>query len=158
MKPYICFGICFSSKRVHLRLKFFLFSNLGLIIVQQASIHISCLMAGGWHTSRSPISKMHIVGEGPGETPSVLRCLIWLTAFGKYKTADERLAGGHSFCPILMSVSEAFSIFFLLQQNFITQKLWATTPCHWPWIEFLSSVDQESRSLSLLNDDFHSSI
>ena len=112
MKPCICFGICFSSKWVHLRLTFFLFSNLGLIIAQQASIQISCLMAGGWHTSCSPISKMHILGEGPGETPSVLRCLIWLTAFSKYKTSDERLAAGHSFCPILMSLSEAFSFFF----------------------------------------------
>ena len=54
------------------------FSNLGLIIAQQTSIHINCFMAGGWHTSCHPISKMHIVGEGPGETPSALRCLSYL--------------------------------------------------------------------------------
>ena len=57
---------------------FFLFSNLGLIIAQQTSIHINCFMAGEWHTSCHPILKMHIVGEGPGETPSALRCLSYL--------------------------------------------------------------------------------
>ena len=35
-------------------------------------------MAGGWHTSFHPISKINIVGEGPGETPSALRCLSYL--------------------------------------------------------------------------------
>ena len=57
---------------------FFPFSNLGLIIAQQTSIHINCFMAEGGHTSGSPISKIHIVGEGPGETPSALRCLSYL--------------------------------------------------------------------------------
>ena len=78
MKLCICFGICLSSKWFHLRLIFFLFSNLGLIIAQQTSIHINCFMDGEGHTSGSPISKMHIVGEGPGETPSALRCLSYL--------------------------------------------------------------------------------
>ena len=34
----------------------------------------------GWgrHTSCHPISKMNVVGEGPGETPSALRCLSYL--------------------------------------------------------------------------------
>ena len=57
---------------------FFLFSNLALIIAQQTRIDTNCFMAGGWHTSCHPISKMHIVGEGPGETPSALRCLSYL--------------------------------------------------------------------------------
>ena len=78
MKRCICFGICLSSKWFHLRLPFFLSSNLALIIAQQTSIHINCFMARGWHTSCHPISKMHIVGEGPGETPSALRCLSYL--------------------------------------------------------------------------------
>ena len=78
MKVCICFGICLSSKWFHLRLTFFLFSDLGLIIAQQTSIHINCFMAGGWHTSCHPLSKMHIVGEGPGETLSALRCLSYL--------------------------------------------------------------------------------
>ena len=57
---------------------FFLFSNLGLLIAQKTSIHINCFMDGEGHTSGSPISKMHIVGEGPGETPSALRCPSYL--------------------------------------------------------------------------------
>ena len=60
------------------RLTYFLFSNFGLIIAQQTSVHINCFMAGGWHTSCHPISKMHIVGEGPGETPSAIKWLIWI--------------------------------------------------------------------------------
>ena len=78
MKLCICLGICLSSKWFHLRLTFFLFSNLALIIAQQTSIHINCFMAGGWQTSSHPIWKMHIVGEGPGETPSALTCLSYL--------------------------------------------------------------------------------
>ena len=78
MKLCICLGLCLSSKWFHLRLTFFLFSNLALIIAQQTSIHINCFMAGGWQPSSHPISKMHIVGEGPGETPSALRCLSYL--------------------------------------------------------------------------------
>ena len=51
-------------------------TNFWLLMAQQSSIHISCFMAGGWHTSCHPISKMHIVGEGPGEILSALRCLL----------------------------------------------------------------------------------
>ena len=57
---------------------FVLFSNLGLIMAQQTSIHVNCFMPRGWHTSCHPNSKMHIVGEGPDETPSALRCLSYL--------------------------------------------------------------------------------
>ena len=69
-----------SSKRFPPKTNFFLFSNLGLILAQQTSIHNNCFMVGRWHTSCHPISKMHISGEGPGETPSALRglsCLIY---------------------------------------------------------------------------------
>ena len=78
MKLCICFGICLCSKWSHLRLNFFLFSNLRLIIAQQTGIHNNCFMAGAQHTLCHPISKMQIVGEGPGETPSALRCLSYL--------------------------------------------------------------------------------
>ena len=54
---------------------YFVFSNLGLILAQQTSIFINCFMAGGWHTCH-PISKVHIMGEGPGETPSALKCRL----------------------------------------------------------------------------------
>ena len=35
-------------------------------------------MAEEWHTPFHPISKMHIVGQRPGETASALRCLSYL--------------------------------------------------------------------------------
>ena len=47
MKLCICFGIYLSTKWFHLRLTFFLFSNLRLIIGPQTSIRINCFMAGG---------------------------------------------------------------------------------------------------------------
>ena len=39
---------------------------------------VNCLMAKGKHTLCHPISKMHIVGQGPGKTPSALRYLSYL--------------------------------------------------------------------------------
>ena len=65
-------------------------------------------------------------------------------------TSSWRLAGGYSFCPLLMSMSEAFSISFILYYNFITQKLWAIKPCLWPRIEFFSSGGQESRCIRMI--------
>ena len=41
----------------------------------------------GRHTLYHPISKMHIVGEGSGETSSALRCLSYLIKFSnRHKT------------------------------------------------------------------------
>ena len=98
MKLCSCFGICLSLKWFHLKLTFFLFSNLGLIIAQQTSIHINCFMARRWHTSCHPTSKMPIVGEGPGETPSALRCLSYLiNNFLTDLIHCERRALGSSF-------------------------------------------------------------
>ena len=51
---------------------------------------------------------------------------------------------GYSFCPLLMPMSEAFSISFNTLY-FVTQKLWAIKPRLWPQIEFFSSGGQESR-------------
>ena len=100
---------------------FFLVSNLGLIIPQQTSIHINCFMSGGWHTSCHHISKMHVVGEGPGETPSAMRCLSYLInslltdslLTSKFICKLAR-GGGHSFYSFLMSMSEALPISFIL--------------------------------------------
>ena len=78
MKLCIYFGICLSLKWLYLKLTFLLFSNLGLITAQQTRNHISCFTAGGLHISCRHISNMHTVGEGPGETPSALRCLSLL--------------------------------------------------------------------------------
>ena len=113
MKLCIYFGICLFSKWFHLTLTFFLFSNLELIITQQTSIHINCFMAGGWHTSCHPISKMHIVGEAPGEIPAALRRLSYLVNI--FLTDKKQLAKtirGALSIPLLMSMSEVFSVPF----------------------------------------------
>ena len=73
MKPCICFGICLSSKWFYLKLSFLLFSNLGLIKAQQTHFY-----GKGWHITCHSTSKMHIVGKGPGVTPSALRCVSYL--------------------------------------------------------------------------------
>ena len=74
----------------------FLFSNLGLIIAQQTNIHINCFMAGGWHTSCHPISKMHIVGGGL----SALRGLSYLiSCFLTDRKQLAKISRGHSPSP-----------------------------------------------------------
>ena len=65
-------------------------TNFWLIIAQQTSIDINCFTAGGWRTSCHPISKMHFVGEGPGETPSALRCVSYL--INNFLTDRKQLA------------------------------------------------------------------
>ena len=70
-------------------------------------------MAGGWHTSCHPISKMHIVGEGPGEIPSAWKCLSSL--IDSFLTDMKQLADtrrGAVSIPLLKSMSEASSVPF----------------------------------------------
>ena len=127
MKLY--FGICLSSKWFHLRLTFFLFSNLGLIIAQQTSIHINCFMAGGWQTLCHPISKMHIVGEWPGETLSALRCLSYL--MNSFLTDMKQLAKmskrRHFPSPFWCLMSEAFSVpIYTLMKLYYTKAEWSS--------------------------------
>ena len=102
---------------------FFLFSNLGLIIAQQTSIHINCFM--WWHTSCHPVSKMHIVGEEPGETPSALRCLSYL--INNFLTDIKQLAKtsmGALSIHLLMSMSEGFLVpFYILTKICYTKAL-----------------------------------
>ena len=52
----------------------------------------------------------------PGGLPSMgsHRVGHWLCSSSSYITSSQRLAGGHSFCSLLMSMSEAFSISFTL--------------------------------------------
>ena len=75
-------------------------TKLWLIIAQQTSVQINCFMAGGRHTLCQPISKMRVVGEGPGETPPALRWLSYLiNSFLADIKHPVRLAGGHSLSP-----------------------------------------------------------
>ena len=107
----------------------FLFSSLGLIIAQETRIHISCFMAGGWYTSCHPISKMHIVGEWPGETPSALRCLSYL--INSFLTDMKQLAKTskrrHYPSPFWCLMSEAFSVpFYTLIKLCYTKAEWSS--------------------------------
>ena len=104
---YLLFDLPFF-KMIPPKTNFFLFSNLGLIKAQQTSIPVKCFMARGWYTSCHPISKMHIVGEGPGETPSTLRRLSYLinSFLTDIKHLSKNYPGGTLFYPLLMSISK----------------------------------------------------
>ena len=118
----------------------FLFSNLGLIIAQQTNIHINCFMAGGWHTSCHPISKMHTVGEGPGETPSALRCLSYL--INSFLTDIKQLAKtskwGHSPSPFWCLCQKLSLSFFTLIKTLLHKAL--------EWSSLVPGPDAKSSS------------
>ena len=91
-------------------------TNFWVIIAQQTSIQINFFMAGGWHTSCHLISKLHIVGEGPGETPSALKCLSYL--INNFLTDIKQLvktswSGALSIPPFDICQKLSLSIFIL---------------------------------------------
>ena len=100
----LCWWNCFCLRLT----SFFLFSNLGLIMAQHTSFHVNCFMAGDDKKMCHPISKIHIVGEGPGETPSTLRRLSYLinSFLTDIKHLSKNYPGGTLFYPLLMSISE----------------------------------------------------
>ena len=124
MKLCICFGIFLSSKCFHLRL---IFSFLKLWADNSSTNQYSYqfVKAGRWHTSCHPISKMHIVGEGPGETPSALKCLSYL--INNFLTDIKQLAKtsmGALSIHLLMSMSEGFLVpFYILTKICYTKAL-----------------------------------
>ena len=107
MKLCICCRMCLSPKWFHID---FLFSNLGLIIAQQISIHTNCFMAGGWHTSCHPISKMHC-GRGAGESPSALKCLSYLS-----RHSSVASFASHSLQPLTVAIQAPLSMGFFKQE------------------------------------------
>ena len=126
-------------------------------MAQQASFPASCFMAGGWHTSCHPISKIHIVGEGPGETPSALRCLSYL--INSFLTDIKRLAknyqGGtlsvHFWC-----LCQKFSLSLLyFNKTWLHKKLQAVKPHLWSWIEILASGGHKTCCNAQLEATFH---
>ena len=68
---------------------------------------------------------MHIVGEGPGETLSALRCLSYLInkLANRHKTPCQKLTRGHSFCSFLMSTSAVFSLSTLIKFCYPPKKI-----------------------------------
>ena len=96
-------------------------------------------MAGGWHTSRHPISKMHIVGEGPGKTPSALRCLSYpINSFlTDTKQLSETSKGGTLFSPF-WCLCQKLSLFYTLIKLYCTKPLSNQAPSLAPyWIPLL---------------------
>ena len=78
---YLFWNLPFSKSVLPKTNFFFLFSNLGLIITQQTSIHANCFMTLD-DTPCALLSQKCILWEkGPRETPSALRCLsyYWLS-------------------------------------------------------------------------------
>ena len=75
------------------------------ICLSSRFISIVLLWVGGWLTCASAISKCMLEwgGEGPGAT---------LQLASRYITSCWKLTRGHSFCSLLMSMSEAFSVSF----------------------------------------------
>ena len=85
-------------------------------------------MAEGWHTSCHPISKTHIVGEGPGETPLALRCLYLINSFLTDRKQLAKTSMEGTLSPLLMSMSEAFSVPFFtsIKLCYITALEWSS--------------------------------
>ena len=129
MKLCLCFGICLSSKQCSLRLTLFLFSNLGLMVAQQDSIHINSFMAGGWHASCHPISKMHIVGEGPGDTLPALRCLSYLiNSFLtdiKHRLKTSRTLSAPFWCLCQKLCLSSFTLINSATQKLLCDQAWS---------------------------------
>ena len=117
----------------------FFFSNLGPIMTQQTSIPVKCFMARGWYTSCHPISKMHIVGEGPGETPSTLRRLSYLinSFLTDIKHLSKNYPGGTLFYPLLMSISKVSLALIYFNKTLLHKKLQVVKPHLWPQMEIL---------------------
>ena len=94
----------------------------------------------------------------PGGLPSMASHRVghWLcSSSSSYITSSQRLAGGHSFCSLLMSMSEAFSISFTLCtliKLYYTKAL-SDQACRWAQIEIFLSGGQESWGLWWLSNN-----
>ena len=115
-------------KMVPPKTNFFLFSNLGLIIAQQTSIHINCFTAGGWHTLRHPISKTHIVGERPGEPPSGLSYLSFLT---DTKQLVKTSGGSTLHAPSAVYVRSFLCPLLYFNKTLLHKSPWVIKPGPW---------------------------
>ena len=120
-------------KMVLPKTNFFLLSNLGLIIAQQTSIHIKCFMVEGWHTWCHPISKIHIVGEGPGETPSALKCLSYLinSFLTDIKQLTKLAKGGSTLHPLSDVYVRSFLSLFFFNKTLLYKTSWVIKPGPW---------------------------
>ena len=125
MKLGICFGICLSSKWFHLRLTFFPFLKPWVDNNSTKQYSYQLFYCWGMTHIMPPYLNNAHSRRGPGETPSALRCLSYL--LNSFLTDIKQLAKtyGALSIPLLMSMSEVFSVPFSLEWNSATQKLWS---------------------------------
>ena len=116
-------------------------------MVQQTSIHVNCY-GQWWHTVYHPISKMHIVGEGPAETPSALRCFFYLirSSLADIKTSNRGTLSVPFEC-LCQKLSQSLIHF---NKTLLHKKLQLIKPCLWPQMEILSSGGHESWCMTRL--------
>ena len=130
MKLCICFGICLSSKWFPLRLNFFFFfffSNLGLIAAQK-SVFTSVVLWLGDDAPRAILSR---------------RCILWKRGLVKllqpylinsFLTDIKQLAKtsrGELSVPLLMSMSETFSVLFHFNKTLLHKSSSVIKPGLW---------------------------
>ena len=143
MKLCICFGICLSSKWFYLT-----FSFLKPWAYNSSTNQYSYQLFYGWEMTHLVPSylKNAYCRRGPGETPSVLRCLSYL--INSFLTDIKQLAktskGGTISSPFWCLCQKLCLSLLYFNKTLLHKKLWAIKPCHWPWIEFLSSRGHES--------------
>ena len=105
-------------------------------------IHVNCFMAQDDSPCTNAISKCMFWVRGLSERCSSLSfeafpSLISSLLIGK-------LARGHSFCPLLMSMPEAFSLLYF-NKTLLHKKLWAIKSHHGLQIRVLFSRGHESQ-------------
>ena len=139
MKLCICFGICLSSNWFCLRLNFFLFSNLGLIMAQWTSIHVNYLMARDDRPCAILSQKCILWGRGLVKLPSVLRCLYYLISsfITDIKCLTKNLQEGTISVPSDVYQKISLSLLYF-NKTLLHKKLRAVKSCIWPQMEILS--------------------
>ena len=103
-------------------------------------------MVEGWHTWCHPITKVHIVGEGPGEIPSALRCLSYL--INSFLTDIKQLAK-LAKRGTLHPLSDVYVRSFLCPFSYFDKTLlhkssWVIKPGPWSQSQIFFFVDHES--------------
>ena len=100
----------------------------------------------GWHTSCHSISKMHIVGEGPGETPSALRCFFYLirSLLTDIKCLVKNEQAGTPSVPFWCLFQKLSLCLLYFNKTLPHKNLQVVKPHLWPQIAILSSRSHES--------------
>ena len=160
MKLCIYLGICLSSQW------FLTFSFLKAWADNGSTnqYSVNCLMARGWHTLCHPTSKMHNVGQGPGKTPSALRCLSY--PINSFLTDIKHFAKNQQAGPLpvpFWCLCQKLSLSLLyFNRTLLHKKFQVAKSCLWSQIKILSSGghkshthNTQSRNTRLTAANFH---